>query len=182
MLSSAVRSLISKWKEYGTNMTLPKGGCLPNFSDQKSRVTEGAGEIDTSDERIAIHRTTISEPDIKKGKKKNPYEFVQRHAGDSANMWFSGLIRSKCTFLAFTQSVMSGGSPTLLIALRTLCLQRSTVVGASRCGNVLFQQRLWNWQRLKRKKHSNDRNFKRSAKTKNSTVTAVFGLSWKTRH
>lgn len=49
-----------------------------------------------------------------------------------------GFDKTSFNFLPFTQSVMSGGTPPLLITLATPSLQWSMVVGASWCGNAFL--------------------------------------------
>lgn len=58
------------------------------------------------------------------------FEDCQKHAGDSANMW-KMVLWSVELFLALEQSALFGRNPALLITLRTMTPQRSTVVVVS---------------------------------------------------
>ena len=110
---STVKSIIKKWKEYGTTATLPREGRPPKLSDQVRRalvreatkrpmVTLKELERSTAEMGETVHGTTITrtlhkaglygrvarrKPLLKKTHIKSRLDFAKRHVGDTANMW-----------------------------------------------------------------------------------------------
>ncbi|CAB1432769.1 unnamed protein product [Pleuronectes platessa] len=110
---STIKSIIRKWKEYGTTANLPRGGRPPKLKSRTRRklireatrrpmVTLEELQRSTAEVGESVHRTTISrllhksglygrvarrKPLLKGIHKKSRLEFARSHVGDTANMW-----------------------------------------------------------------------------------------------
>ena len=89
---STVKSIIKKWKEYGTTATLPREGRPPKLSDQVRRalvreatkrpmVTLKELERSTAEMGETIHGKTITKQTLLKNPYQIPFGFCQKACG-----------------------------------------------------------------------------------------------------
>ena len=142
---STVKSIIKKWKEYGTTTNLPRECRSPKLTDQARRalireatkrpkITQKELQSSTAEIGVSIHRTTLSrtlhraglyrrvdrkKTLLKENNKQTHLVFAKRHVGDSPNIWKNGQMRVKLSFLAVKENSMSGTNPTPPITPRT---------------------------------------------------------------
>uniref|UniRef100_A0AAZ3PQJ3 Transposase Tc1-like domain-containing protein n=1 Tax=Oncorhynchus tshawytscha TaxID=74940 RepID=A0AAZ3PQJ3_ONCTS len=109
---STIKSIIKKWKEYGTTTNLSREGRLPNLTDQARRalireatkrpqITLKELQSSTLEIGVSVHRATLTRTPHRAGlygrvarKKAIAYRknkqtclvFAKRHVGDSPNI------------------------------------------------------------------------------------------------
>ena len=109
---STIKSIIKKWKEYGTATNLSREGCPPKFTDQARRalirettkrlkITLKELQSFTAEIGVSVHRTTLSrtlhraglygrldrkKPLLKEKNKHTHLLFSKRCVGDSPNI------------------------------------------------------------------------------------------------
>jgi transposase len=114
---NTIKSIINKWKEYGTTTNLPREGHSPKLMDQARRalireatkrpkITLKELQSSTAEIGVSIHRTTLShtlhraglygrvarkKPLLKEKNKQTCLLFAKRHVGDSPNIWKNAL-------------------------------------------------------------------------------------------
>ena len=110
---SSIKSIIKKWKEYGTTTNLPREGRPPKLTDQARKGInqrgnketkdnpEGAAKLHSGDWSIcpldhikpytpqswALRKSGQKEPLLKVKNKETRLVFAKRHVGDSPNIW-----------------------------------------------------------------------------------------------
>ena len=83
---STIKSIIKKWKEYGTTTNLPREGCPPKLTDQarmalireatkRPKITLKELQSSTAEIGVFVHRTTFSRTLHRVGL----FVFVKRH-------------------------------------------------------------------------------------------------------
>ena len=114
---STIKSIIKKWKEYGTTAKLPREGRPPKPTDQSRRalireatkrpiITLKELQSSTAEIGVSVPQTTLSRTLhraglygrvarkkllLKETNKQTGLVFTKRHVGDSPNMWKKGL-------------------------------------------------------------------------------------------
>ena len=109
---STIKSIVKKWKEYGTTANLPREGRPPKLTDQEKRaiireakkrpkVTLKVLQSSTAETGVSVHRTTLSralhraglyrrvarrKPLLKEKYKQTRLVIAKRHVGDSPNI------------------------------------------------------------------------------------------------
>uniref|UniRef100_A0AAZ3Q7F7 Transposase Tc1-like domain-containing protein n=1 Tax=Oncorhynchus tshawytscha TaxID=74940 RepID=A0AAZ3Q7F7_ONCTS len=109
---STIKSIIKKWKEYGTTTNLPREGRPPKPMDQARRAltreetkrpktTLKELQSSTAEIGVSVHRTTLSrtlhraglygvtikKPLLKEKNKKTRLVFAKRQVGNPPNIW-----------------------------------------------------------------------------------------------
>ena len=174
---STIKSIIRKWKEYGTTAYLPRQGRPPNLTSRTRRTfirratkrsMATLEELQRSTAKVGeyVHRTTITrvlhksvlygrvarrKPLLKVNHKKSRLEFATSHVEPTCGRRCSGQMRPKLNFLASMQNAMYGGNLALPITLSTPSQQWNMVVVALCCGDASLQQVQGNWSKLRKR-------------------------------
>ena len=174
---STIKSIIRKWKKYGTTANLPRQGHAPKLTSWKSRklikgatkrpmVTLEELQRSTAEVGESVHGTTISPVLhqsglngrvarrkwlLKVNHKKSRLCLPQAmwETQQTCGRRCSSQMRPKLNFLASMQNAMCGGNPILPITLSTPSQQWNMVGVASCCGDASFQQVQGNWSELR---------------------------------